>query len=113
MLYPFIDGTTEDEVDGAALGLRTGADGDDTGRVGTEAGAATGSLSVVGAAGASSLLGEATLDVSTGASTDVGAATGASTEVGAATGTSTGPSVASNVHVLGQLIKTKHSHGNG
>jgi hypothetical protein len=79
----------EAEVVGAATGLRTGADGEETGLVGTETGEAT------------------------GASTVVGADTGASTVVGADTGASTGLSVATNVHVLGQSIKTKHSQGNG
>ena len=99
-VYEFVAVVHDDEVVGAVIGLlSTGADGTETGRVGT----ATGALLDVGTVG----------DV-TGASTGASVtAVGVVSGVGAGTGVPTGPSVATNVHVSGQLFMTKHSHGNG
>ena len=94
ILYEFI-AAIDEEVDGAAIGTRTGADGEETGLVGAETGAATGPLSGVGVVG----------DIT-------GALTGLSM-VGETTGASTVPPVATKVHVLAQSIKMTHSQGNG
>jgi hypothetical protein len=116
-----------EDVVGAVTGLRTGADGDvadgaDGDFIGADedvmldvAGASVTLLASVGTAGAIVSV-SSSVGAATGVSTMVGTAvTGASTgtSTGASTGTSTEPSDASNVHVLGQLIITKHSQGKG
>ena len=87
----------DEEVDGTAIG----ADGEEIGLVGTEAGAATGPLLGVGAVDVVFVVGDIT-----------GALTGLSM-VGETTGASTVPPVATKVHVLAQSIKMTHSQGNG
>jgi hypothetical protein len=73
------------------------------------AGAEVTLLASVGTAGAI-----VSVSSSVGAATGVSVSTMVGTAVtGASTGTSTVPSDASNVHVLGQLIITKHSQGKG
>ena len=104
--------------DGVATGLRLGAE---TGRVGV----VTFPLSDVGADTGAVTFPSSDVGADTGVSVSsvvvVGAATGVSVVVpvvgavatGAATGTSAGPSVATNVHVSGQLITTRHSQTSG
>ena len=101
ILHEFIAAAIDEEVDGAAIGTRTGADGEETGLVGAETGAATGPLLGVGAVDVVFVVGDIT-----------GALTGLSM-VGETTGASTVPPVATKVHVLAQSIKMTHSQGNG